>query len=186
MADKVFDGVGMFALFCDEQALEIPERVYAAALFSADMLKTSIKKVYGDPSELEALSQTTLDLSPSREGGPLLVDGSKLRDSIQSHAEMTGPESAFATTGSPEPLVASHEHGYVTADTSMIPGKTVPPRPAFAIGVYKGLPEVIKVVQALLGRNYSVRGTGNKFASLAKGGEGLTENAGDLANRLGS
>src|SRR5271165_935064 len=126
MANKVFEGLRQFALFLDEQAAEIPARITASAAISAEALKISIKNVYGDPAELAALSDTTValrtDSDPTR---PLLITGETLRDSIESGYESTGAD-AIAGAGSSEFLVVQHEHGYVTAPTSMIPDKPVP------------------------------------------------------------
>jgi hypothetical protein len=183
MADKIFEGLRQFALFLDEQAAEIPARITASAALSSEALKISIKNVYGDQAELAALSATTIALRPDNGSTPLLITGETLRDSIESGYESTGAD-AISGVGSSEFLVVRHEHGYVTAPTSMIPDKAVPPRPAFAIGVYKALPVIREMVTTLLTRGFRVMTGGGKFASL-RNPESMMTGTGDIANRLG-
>ena len=156
MATLVFNGLVPFARFCEEQGLAQAVVLEDTASVAAKVMQSSIKGVFGDKKKLAALQQSTIDLRGGTDD-PLLVDGKLLRDSIEEKSESMGPTLAVAGVGSSESLLLSHEHGYVTAEGSMIPGQVVPPRPAFAIGVKKGMPKVQAVVRLLMGPRRKAR-----------------------------
>jgi hypothetical protein len=178
---REFKGLASFARFMEEQALTEPERLLMTAGATAMVLEKSVKDTYGDKSKLAPLSpDSTLQM---REGDtPLLITGEKLRDSFESIHEAYG-DGAVAGVGSSEPIVTYHEHGFVTAPNSMIPGKVVPPRPAFAIGVYLALPAVKQLIELLLPPGGVLRTLRGKFASLSRPGSMLT-NAGNPADAI--
>jgi hypothetical protein len=113
---------------------------------------------------------------------PLLITGELLRDSIESMHEAWG-EGAVAGVGSSEPVLTYHEHGFVTGAGSWIPGKVVPPRPAFAIGVYEALPTVKAAVDALLFPGFHIRNIRGRFSSFSNP-ESMLTNAGDPSNAV--
>jgi len=151
---KTFNGLGSFEIFLRKQALEQPERLYAAADTSAKVTEKVIKGVFGNKSELAPLATSTVDArekpGDSNPDRPLLIDGTLLRDSIESFAELLGPDEAVAGVGSGEKILLYHELG----------SAHYPPRPAFSIGALKALPLIKKIVQRFLhpGESYGVTG----------------------------
>ncbi len=174
---KFFPSLGSFREFLDEQAVTYPERMVATAGAAAMILKTSIQKQFGDKAKLAPLTDTTISLRSDGGDTPLYITGELLRDSIESEHEAWG-EGAVAGAGSSEPIVVYHEHGYTTSPRSMIPNKPVPPRPAFAIGVYEALPVVKEVVEELLAPGFSIRNVRGRFSSFSNP-DAMLSNVGD-------
>lgn len=137
---RVFTGLKEFQQYLRACAAEEPVKLLACASAVAAVTKASVQKVFGDDSILAPNTETTQDLrSDGGAGGPLYIDGKLLRASIEARAEMDGG-GAIAGIGSASQILVWQEHGYTTAPDSMIPNKIVPPRPAFAIGVYNAMP----------------------------------------------
>lgn len=143
---RVFTGLKEFQRYLRACAAEEPIKLLACATAVAAVTKASIQKVFGDDSILAPNTETTQDLrSDEGAGGPLYIDGSLLRASIEARAEPDGA-GALAGVGSASQILVWQEHGYTTAPDSMIPNKIVPPRPAFSAGVYMAMPICQKIV----------------------------------------
>jgi phage gpG-like protein len=158
---KFFDGLGEFADFLEASALRSGMMIDVTAAAAAKLVEKNVKRLYGESPPLAPISQdSTAQLrSDGGAGGPLLIDGSLLRDSIESHSE-----GGLAGVGSAEPIVAYHEHGYVTAPNSMIPNKVVPPRPVLKEGMMESIPEVLKLSEESIGAMFGV----TPFARIAE------------------
>jgi hypothetical protein len=104
--------------------------------------------MFGESPPLAPISQdsTAQMRADGGAGGPLLIDGSLLRDNIES-----GQDGPLSGVGSARPEQAYHEMGYITAPNSMIPNKIVPPRPIILEGLLKSEPEITKINEELVG-----------------------------------
>jgi hypothetical protein len=179
---KYFEGLGAFRNFLMEEEIEDRVRLGFAATAAASTLEKTIKETFGDRSKLAPLTPTTISLRSDGGDTPLLITGELLRDSIESeHGELGS--GAFAGAGSNEPIVVYHERGYTTSPASMIPNKVVPPRPAFAIGVYKALGILKELLPSILRPGFRVRTMRGRFASL-NNPEALMSGAGDVSNAI--
>jgi hypothetical protein len=142
---RVFEGLASFSRACAEMAELQPRLLAATAGLSATILKRKAQSIFGSPEYLASLAQATQDerarlgYAPNE---PLLRDGTLLRASVEGKSASTG-EQAIAGTGSKEPIMGYHEHGYVNART----GRPVPPRPVFKIALVESAPEVRELLQ---------------------------------------
>jgi hypothetical protein len=138
---RVFDGLGHFAEALEQMAGIHIAAVEATAEASSHVLQKNVVDTFGDSSKLADLAQATQDervrLGYSA-NDPLLRTGELLRDSVE--RVHVGLEVAV---GSNEPVMLYHEFGYVNART----GTSVPPRPAFKIGMEESAPEIGEMVE---------------------------------------
>lgn len=126
----IFGGFQGLSRALERVVIEEPIIVDTAMGMIAKIVERNVKKLYGDATRLEALSDVTqadresLGYSANE---PLLRDGTLLRDSVFS--AHSGP---IAEVGSNEPIAEYHERGFVNARAG---GQSVPPRPVFRYGL---------------------------------------------------
>jgi len=180
---RVFTGLKEFQQYLRLCAAEEPIKLLACASAVAAVTKASIQKVFGDSSILAPNTETTQDLrSDEGAGGPLYIDGTTLRASIEARAEPDG-SGALAGVGSASQILVWQEHGYTTAPDSMIPNKIVPPRPAFSAGVYMAMPICQKIVSRFALPGLEWRNMAGEYANLLKPEAaigGVLKGAGDM------
>jgi len=175
---RVFGGLREFSAFLKAEAVEEPLRLLAAAGVAGSIFKWKIQAEFGDDSKLAPNTPTTQDLrSDGGAGGPLLVSGA-LRDSIEAMAEPFG-DGAIMGVGSASQILVWQEHGFTTAPDSMIPNKIVPPRPAFALGVYEAAPLVQQAIMRFVLPGTEWRNVNNTFGNFMNP-ESYMRGAGDI------
>jgi phage gpG-like protein len=142
----MIEGLGGLMRALEESAALQSVAVDAAAGMAAIVVHNHVYDVFGDDQKLAPLAPATIAAREAKgdrgADWPLLIDGTLLRDSVES-----GSEGNLAGVGSSEPVMLYQEYGYLNHRT----GKPVPARPVFKIGMIESESEVIALAEEAVG-----------------------------------
>jgi hypothetical protein len=141
MAERFFQGLEAFERFLVRQAAIDLQVVDGAASVASHILYEHVVGVFGDATKLEDLAPSTQE-ERARLGytanDPLLRTGEKLRDTVERLHEHL-----IAGVGSPDPVQAYHEFGYVSRG-----GTPVPARPVYEIAIVESEEKIELLLEA--------------------------------------